>query len=193
MRVAQGVLPLRITILSKLMIVGTMFSFALPILHMVIAIYMWTGGWVDRYTYLRRIVPPPASHDRQMTLFISYFFPLAILLHATMATKFLGDICNRGQFTGPIDPTSTLGTADPNFRPSINFENWDFSASQLINISNASAVSAIESCNRVIAHGNSRCVSLETQDTTGLAPRPVGFSAAEELSKVPPGIHTIRP
>ena len=69
-----------------------MFSFALPVLHLVVAFYMFCAQWVDRKTFLRRVTPPPSTHEMQMGLLITYIFPIAILLHSGMALKFLADI-----------------------------------------------------------------------------------------------------
>lgn len=92
----EGVLPFRLCVMCKSMVVGTMFSFAMPVLHIVIAAYMWMGHWVDRYTFLRRVTPPPASHElSQMGLILTYFLPIAVLLHGFMAVRFLSDICRR--------------------------------------------------------------------------------------------------
>ena len=90
------ILPYRTCIMCKCMVVGTMFSFAMPIMQIVIAVNMWMGHWVDRYTYLRRVTMPPASHElSQMSVILTYIFPIAILLHTTMAPFFLGHICHR--------------------------------------------------------------------------------------------------
>jgi len=78
----------------KVLVVSCIFSFALPILYGVVAFYMWCAHWVDRYTFLRRLSPPPMTH-RQMSLLLTYIFPIAIMLHSGMALKFLSDICYR--------------------------------------------------------------------------------------------------
>ena len=72
----EFILPYRTCMMCKVMGVGTMFSFALPVMHIVIALYMWMGHWVDRYTYLRRVTPPPASNElSQMNVILTYALP----------------------------------------------------------------------------------------------------------------------
>ena len=50
-----------------------------PLLYLFLAIYMWVAHYVDRVNFLRRLTPPPVTHDMQMELVLSTIFPLAII------------------------------------------------------------------------------------------------------------------
>ena len=90
---ADVTLAFRIQLMSKMLSVGLMFSFGFPFLYLAIALYFWSAHWVDRYNWLRRISPPPHTHDRQMEFVLSTTFPLSILIHVFMALWFFHDIC----------------------------------------------------------------------------------------------------
>lgn len=78
--------------MNKILVIGLMFSFGLPILYLIVAIFYWCGHWVDRYTFLRRVTPPPKTHDLQMGIVANSILPVAILLHSGLALKFLSDM-----------------------------------------------------------------------------------------------------
>ena len=83
-------------LMNKMLVVGLMFSFALPILYGVIALYLWSAHWVDRYSFLRRVRPDKQT-DMMMEITTTYLFPIAIVLHSFMATRFLRDICHHSE------------------------------------------------------------------------------------------------
>ena len=82
-----------IQLMNKLLSVGLMFSFGLPILYLIIAAFFWLGHWVDRHTLLRRISPRVATYDRMMDWVLRKVLPLSIALHVMMAFVFFNDIC----------------------------------------------------------------------------------------------------
>lgn len=55
---------------------------------------MWVAQWTDRINFLRRLAPPPATHDNQMGFVYKCVLPAAIVLHGIMAIKFFYDICD---------------------------------------------------------------------------------------------------
>ena len=89
---ADVTLAFRIQLMNKLLSVGLMFSFGLPILYLIIAAFFWLGHWVDRYTLLRRISPRVATYDRMMDWVLRKVLPLSIALHVMMAFVFFNDI-----------------------------------------------------------------------------------------------------
>jgi hypothetical protein len=80
-----------------MIVVGLMFSFAIPLLYLLIFFYLWSAHWVDRYTFLRRLTPPPVTHDGLMEVNLNYIFPVAIMLHLVMSVIFFNDICAGSQ------------------------------------------------------------------------------------------------
>ena len=97
----EGYLAFRLCLMARCVIVGTAFSFALPVFHLIIGVYCFTSHWVDRYIYLRRIALPSAGNASPdgraslMNLVLNYILPLAILLHLVLAIRFLPDVCSR--------------------------------------------------------------------------------------------------
>jgi len=55
-----------VQLMNKMVILGLMFSFAIPILYLLVFFYLWSAHWVDRYTFLRRLTPPPVTHNGLM-------------------------------------------------------------------------------------------------------------------------------
>ena len=86
------VIGYRIQLMNKIVWVGLMFSFAIPILYLIIFLYLWSAHWVDRYVFLRRVRPPPITAT-QMEIVISFIFPSAVLMHTVMALIFFNDLC----------------------------------------------------------------------------------------------------
>ena len=87
-------LSFRIQLLNKFLVLGLMYGFAIPILYLVVALYMWVSQWTDRINLLHRLAPPPATHDNQMQFVYKFLLPFAIALHVLMAVKFFYDICD---------------------------------------------------------------------------------------------------
>lgn len=90
---ADVTLGFRVQLMNKIVVVGLMFSFAIPLLYLLIFFYLWSAHWVDRYIFLRRLTPPPVTHDGLMEVVLNYIFPAAIMLHLVMSVIFFNDIC----------------------------------------------------------------------------------------------------
>lgn len=90
---ADVTLGFRVQLMNKIVVVGLMFSFAIPILYLLVFFFLWSAHWVDRYTFLRRLTPPPVTHDGLMEVVLNYIFPAAIILHLVMSVIFFNDIC----------------------------------------------------------------------------------------------------
>ncbi|EOD16068.1 hypothetical protein EMIHUDRAFT_459227 [Emiliania huxleyi CCMP1516] len=90
---ADLTLGFRVQLMNKIVFVGLMFAFAIPILYGLIFLFLFSAHWVDRYTLLRRLTPPPVTHDGLMEVVIRYIFPVAVLTHTVMAVIFFNDIC----------------------------------------------------------------------------------------------------
>ena len=63
---AEGLLAFRLQLLIKVLLLGLAFSFAMPALYLVMAIYGWMAQWIDRICFLRLLLPPPPTHERLM-------------------------------------------------------------------------------------------------------------------------------
>lgn len=42
-------------------VLGLIYSFAMPFLYLILAIYCWSAGWIDRINFLRQLRPPPPT------------------------------------------------------------------------------------------------------------------------------------
>jgi hypothetical protein len=94
---ADVTLGFRVQLMNKIVVVGLIFSFAIPLLYLLIFFYLWSAHWVDRYTFLRRLNPPPVTHDGLMEVVLNYIFPFAIMAHLVMSVIFFNDICAGSQ------------------------------------------------------------------------------------------------
>lgn len=118
---AEGLLAFRMQLLVKVLTLGFTFSFAMPALYLVLAIYGWLAQWVDRILFLRLLLPPPPTHGRLMNYVVHWVLPFAIAVHSLLAFKLFVDICKEevdGAATAEstlVDPLSLLnGTASTN-------------------------------------------------------------------------------
>ena len=91
---ADITLAMRMQLLNKFLLLGLMFSFAMPMLFLFLSVYCWSAGWVDRYNFLRQLRPPPATHGQSMVYVYLYILPFAILMQVWMAVKSFIDICD---------------------------------------------------------------------------------------------------
>jgi len=99
-------LAFRVQLMNKFIVLGLMYGFAIPILYIIVALYMWVSQWVDRINLLRRLTPPPATHDKQMAFVYKVVLPAAIVLHVVMAVKLFYDICDGHGYTAGTDYVS---------------------------------------------------------------------------------------
>ena len=54
------------------------YSFAIPLLYVLLAAHMWLAHWVDRWNFLHRLSPPPPTHGRLVVLMTEFFLPLSV-------------------------------------------------------------------------------------------------------------------
>mmetsp|Transcript_12631 Transcript_12631/g.37072 ORF Transcript_12631/g.37072 Transcript_12631/m.37072 type:complete len:1152 (+) Transcript_12631:76-3531(+) len=91
---ADGMLAFRLQILVKVLVLGLFFSFAMPMLYLVIAIYGWIAQWIDRLLLLRLLLPPPPTHEQLMVYIVRVILPLAVVGHSVFALIFFRDLCD---------------------------------------------------------------------------------------------------
>ena len=94
---ADVTLGFRVQLMNKIVVLGLMFSFAIPILYFLMFFFLWASHWIDRYTFLRRLTPPPVTHDGLMEVVLNLIFPIAVLVHLIMSVIFFNDICAGSQ------------------------------------------------------------------------------------------------
>ena len=90
---ADITLSMRMQLLCKFLVLGLMYSFAVPILYLLLAGYCWSAQWVDRVNFLRQLRPPPPTHGKSMIWVFYVILPLAVCLHGWFAFKFFSDLC----------------------------------------------------------------------------------------------------
>ena len=78
---ADITLSMRMQLLCKFLVLGLMYSFAVPILYLLLAGYCWSAQWVDRVNFLRQLRPPPPTHGKSMIWVFYVILPLAVCLH----------------------------------------------------------------------------------------------------------------
>ena len=64
---------------DQVLVLGLFFSFAMPMLYLVIAIYGWIAQWIDRLLLLRLLLPPPPTHEQLMVYIVRVILPLAVV------------------------------------------------------------------------------------------------------------------
>ena len=96
---ADITLAFRVQLMNKFLLLGLMYGFAIPVLYLLVALYMWVSQWVDRVNFLHRLAPPPATQGRLFGIVYKVILPIAILLHVNMACKFFYDICDGSGWT----------------------------------------------------------------------------------------------
>ena len=78
-------LAFRMQIAAKFVVVCLMFGTALPLLYGFAALYFAVSGYVDRYNFLRNMVPPPRTSAKLTVSAHATVFPIGIVAHAVMA------------------------------------------------------------------------------------------------------------
>jgi hypothetical protein len=139
---AEGLLAFRMQLLIKILALGFSFSFAMPLLYLVLAIYGWLAQWVDRILFLRLLLPPPPTHGRLMNYVVHVVLPFAIAIHSLLAFKLFVDICGDSTAANAtmVDTTNANVTCEPlDYKAACN----DWSSARLVLAATAALVSLV--------------------------------------------------
>ena len=111
---ADITLAFRVQLTNKFLLLGMQYSFAIPVLYVLLAAHMWLAHWVDRWNFLHRLSPPPPTHDRQMALVTGFMLPCSVALHLIMAPIFFWHICEKHGLNLDEDPSPSPPPSPPN-------------------------------------------------------------------------------